>query len=42
VNGEATPPDGKFVQISANGEFTCALDLAGREWCWGRIARQPL
>jgi hypothetical protein len=20
----------------------CALDGAGREWCWGAFARQPL
>jgi alpha-tubulin suppressor-like RCC1 family protein len=40
--GGATPPKGTFAQVSVGNTFSCALDQAGREWCWGSIARQPL
>jgi hypothetical protein len=32
---QATPPSGKFVQIAAGGQTSCALTQDGQVTCWG-------
>jgi hypothetical protein len=33
--GQASPPDGAFLQISAGSSHTCALDSGAHPVCWG-------
>ena len=33
--GEAIPPEGKFTDISASGDHTCAIRTSGAVECWG-------
>lgn len=35
--GQDVPPDGKFVQLAAGENHTCALDENGRITCWGHL-----
>lgn len=34
--GEATPPDGTFMQVEAGGDGSCAIRTDGTLVCWGR------
>ena len=33
--GQADPPEGSFVSVSAGAEHACAIDTEGRAVCWG-------
>lgn len=35
TKGQSTPPDGKFIQVSAGKEFACGLKADGTIECWG-------
>ena len=35
LNGEATPPDGEFISVSAGGYQTCGVWTDGTAVCWG-------
>ena len=37
--GQATPPAGSFVSVSAGWGHTCGLRSDGSVACWGRQAR---
>ena len=39
--GQADPPDGSFVSVSAGAERACAIDTEGRAVCWGNSEFQP-
>ena len=36
--GQATPPAGTFIQVSAGGYHTCGLRTDGTLACWGNAA----
>ena len=33
--GQATPPDGSFISVSAGGSHTCGVRIDGSVQCWG-------
>lgn len=37
--GQADPPPGRFVAVSAAGEHACGIDTDGRATCWGNDYR---
>ena len=39
--GQASPPNGEFVAISAAGELACGLRLGGEAECWGNHGPSP-
>ncbi|MCY4424627.1 MAG: RCC1 domain-containing protein [Acidimicrobiaceae bacterium] len=40
--GQAEPPAGRFVSVSAAPEHACAVDTSGRVVCWGSDYRHQL
>jgi hypothetical protein len=40
--GQAEPPEGRFVSVSAAPEHACAVDAGGRVVCWGSDRRHRL
>ena len=39
--GQADPPEGSFVSVSAGAERACVIDADGRAVCWGNSEFQP-
>lgn len=42
VDTSALPPDARLRRIECGYAHTCALDEAGRAWCWGENGMGPL
>ena len=41
LSGQASPPPGTFLSVSAGGSFTCGVAASGLVSCWGNIAVPP-
>jgi Regulator of chromosome condensation (RCC1) repeat len=40
--GQAKPPSGRFLQVSAGESAACAVGAAGKVICWGQYARKGM
>lgn len=40
--GQCAAPSGLFAQIKASATLSCALDAAGKTYCWGQRGYPPV